>query len=146
MKKNVIKLVAIFFIASAILIGCNTPAAKVEDAKENVDEAKEDLDKANQEYLDEVQNYRNVTAAKIIENDKTIADFRLKIQNEKKEVKANYEIKITALDQKNKNLKQKMDDYNATGKTDWEKFKEEFNYDMDELGKAFQDLIVNNEK
>ena len=146
MKKNVIKLVAIFFIASAILIGCNTPAAKVEDAKENVDEAKEDLDKANQEYLDEVQNYRNVTAAKIIENDKTIADFRLKIQNEKKEVKANYEIKITALDQKNKNLKQKMDDYNTTGKTDWEKFKEEFNHDMDELGKAFQDLIVNNEK
>ena len=146
MKKNVIKLVAIFFIASAILIGCNTPAAKEEDAKENVDEAKEDLDKANQEYLDEVQNYRNVTAAKIIENDKTIADFRLKIQNEKKEVKANYEIKITALDQKNKNLKQKMDDYNATGKTDWEKFKEEFNHDMDELGKAFQDLIVNNEK
>lgn len=37
MKKNVIKLFTVLFIASAILIGCNTTAAKVEDAKENVD-------------------------------------------------------------------------------------------------------------
>jgi predicted small secreted protein len=75
MKKNVIKLVTVLFIASTILIGCNTPAAKVEDAKENVDETKEDLDQAHQEYLAEVENYRSETSGKITENEKIIADF-----------------------------------------------------------------------
>ena len=144
MKKNVIKLVTVLFIASTILIGCNTPAAKVEDAKENVDDAKEDLDQAHQEYLAEVENYRSETSGKITENEKIIADFRVKIENEKIEAKAAYEIKIAELEQKNKNLKQKMDDYKVTGKTEWEQFKSEFNRDMEKLGKAFQDLVVNN--
>jgi hypothetical protein len=30
--------------------------------------------------------------------------------------------------------------------TDWEKFKREFNHDMDELGKSLKDLTVNNKK
>lgn len=144
MKKNVIKLFATLFIVSAILTSCNTPAGKVNDAKENVIEAEKDLDEANEEYMAEMENYRSVTYGKITENDKIIADFRLKIQNEKKEVKADYEIKIAELEQKNRNLKQKMDDYKASGKTEWEEFKAEFNHDMDELGKAFQGLVVKN--
>lgn len=144
MKKNVIKLFATLFIVTAILASCNTPAGKVKDAKENVNQAEEDLDKANQEYLAEMQNYRDATSGKITENEKMIADFRVKIQNEKKVVKADYELKIADLEQKNRNLKQKMDDYKATSKVEWEEFKAEFNHDMDELGKAFQSLVVNN--
>jgi hypothetical protein len=70
--------------------------------------------------------------------------IKRKIENEKIEAKAAYEIKIAELEQKNKNLKQKMDDYKVTGKTEWEQFKSEFNRDMEKLGKAFQDLVVNN--
>lgn len=43
-------------------------------------------------------------------------------------------------------MKKKMDDYNMDGKENWEKFKTEFNHDMDELGQAFKDLTVNNVK
>jgi len=39
-----------------------------------------------------------------------------------------------------------MDDYKQDGKENWEKFKAEFNHDMDELGKAFKDLTINNIK
>ncbi len=41
---------------------------------------------------------------------------------------------------------QKMNDYKANGKENWEIFKKEFNHDMDELGKAFKDLTVKNVK
>jgi len=37
-----------------------------------------------------------------------------------------------------------MRDYKGEGKEKWEAFKTEFNRDMDELGKAFKDLTVNN--
>lgn len=145
MKKNVIKLFGSLFIVSVILASCNTRAGKIKDAKENVIEAKEDLDEAGLKYQAEMENYRKVSSEKIMENEKTIADFRVKIENKKKEVKADYEAKIAALDQKNKNLKQKMNEYKATGKVEWEEFKSEFNHDMDELGNAFQSLVVDNE-
>ena len=34
----------------------------------------------------------------------------------------------------------------AESKEDWEKFKVEFNHDMEELGNAFKDLTVKNTK
>ena len=39
-----------------------------------------------------------------------------------------------------------MDEYKADGKENWEKFKAEFNHDMDGLGSAFKDLTVKNVK
>ena len=54
-----------------------------------------------------------------------------------------YAKKIAKLEQKNKDLKIKLKAY-ETNQSDWEKFKREFNHDMDELGKAFKDLTVDN--
>ncbi len=146
MKKALITLSTAIYIVGAILTSCNTPTNKVEDAKEKVSEAKKDLDQATEEYQIEIENYRKETAIKISENNKTIADFKVKIEHEKKDVKAEYEKKIIQLEQKNKELKQKMDNYKAEGKEKWETFKTEFNHDMEELGKAFKDLTVNNVK
>ena len=50
------------------------------------------------------------------------------------------------MEQKNTDLKRRLDDYKQDGKENWEKFKIEFNRDMDELGKAFKDLTVKNVK
>jgi F0F1-type ATP synthase membrane subunit b/b' len=146
MKKSILAIVASFFVAGAILTSCNTSAEKVENAQNNVKEANKDLDKANQEYLEDVENYRKETASKISANYQSIVDFNAKIEHETKKVKANYKKKITELEQKNTDMKKKMDDYKIEGKENWEKFKAEFSHDMDELGKAFKDLTVKNVK
>jgi hypothetical protein len=39
-----------------------------------------------------------------------------------------------------------MKEYKAEGKDKWDKFKEEFNHDMQELDQAFNDFGVNNVK
>jgi len=54
-----------------------------------------------------------------------------------------YAKKIENIEQKNKDLKLKLETY-ETNQSDWETFKREFNHDMDELGKAFKDLTVDN--
>jgi hypothetical protein len=41
-------------------------------------------------------------------------------------------------------MKKRMDDYKADGKENWIKFKDEFNRDMQELGKSFKDFTVKN--
>ena len=134
------------FITIAILTSCNSPEKKVENAQENVEDAKDDLAKANQEYMDDIENYKNQTAIQLEQNDKELAEFRLKVQNEKNEAKAEYNKKIEAMEEKNRTMKQKMADYKADGKENWNSFKTEFSHDMDEIAQAFKDLRVNNVK
>ena len=59
---------------------------------------------------------------------------------------AKYVESVDALEQKNKDLKNRMDAYGANTQSDWDSFKREFNHDMDALGQAFKDLTVNNKK
>jgi hypothetical protein len=146
MKKTILTLAACTFITCAIFTSCNTPAEKVEDAQNNVIQANKDLDNANKEYLADIENYRIETAKKIEANNQSINDLKAKMEHQKKAVKADYKKKIAELEQKNDEMKNKMDAYKEEGKEKWEIFKAEFSHDMDELGKAFKDLGVNNVK
>jgi len=146
MKKSILTIVASAFVASVMLTGCNTSAQKVENAEENVASANEDLNDANEAYKQEIDNYRKEADEKIAANNKSIAEFNARIALEKKDAQDDYRKQIATLEQKNTDMKKKMDDYKAEGKDKWEQFKTEFNRDMDELGKAFKDLTVKNVK
>ena len=146
MKKSILILTTLTLITGAIVTSCNTPAQKVEDAQKNVIEANKDLNEANEEYLAEIESYRKVAEDKIAANDRIIADFNSRIEQEKQDVKADYKKKIVLLEQRNSDIKKKLDDFKADGKEKWESFKAEFNRDMDELGNAFKDFIVKNNK
>lgn len=143
MKKSIL---SIAIITTTLLTSCNNSTEKVENAQAAVVEANENLDEANQEYLADIETYRTETSEKIAANEKSIADFKLRVENEKKEAKSEYKKKIAELEQKNSDMKKTMDDYKAEGKDKWESFKTEFSHDMDELGKAFSDLGTNNIK
>jgi hypothetical protein len=143
MKKTFLVLAACSFI---IMSGCNTPAQKLENAQNKVDAANQDLNEANQEYLADVEKYRKETADKIAANERSINEFNARVESDKQEAKEDYKKKIMALEQKNSDMKKKMDDYKMEGKEGWEKFKTEFNHDMDEVGQAFKDLTVKNVK
>lgn len=146
MKKTIFILAVTSFIAGAILTSCQSSEKKVENAQNEVAKANDNLDKANQEYLADIEDYRKVIIDKIDANNKSIAEFKLRINKEKKEAREDYKQRIADLEQKNSDIKKKLDDYKAEGKENWENFKTEFNHDMDELGKAFQDLTVRNTK
>ena len=146
MKKSILNLAASAFITGSILTSCSTPAQKVENAQNNVTEANLDLNKANEEYLADIEKYRKETADKIAANNLSISDFNARIEREKNEVKADSKKKIAVLEQKNSDIKKRMEDYQADGKEKWELFKAEFSHDMNELGIALKDLGVENVK
>ena len=147
MKNSISTLaVSILLVAFALFSGCRSSEKKVDEAQEDVTEANKALDEANAEYLADVEAYRREKADVIAANDSSILALKLKIANEKKDVKADYDKKITELEQKNRDLKMKMDNYNDEGKEKWESFKREFNHDMDELGNALKGITVNDKK
>jgi hypothetical protein len=147
MTNLILSLCASTLMMSAILIGgCSTSAEKVENAQKDVTQANIDLDKANRAYEEDIANYRAETDNKILANNKSIAEFNARIELEKKEAQADYRKKIVELEQKNSDMKKKLDDYKMTGKENWETFKTEFSRDMDELGKALSGFTKNNDK
>ena len=137
MKKSILILATLVFVTSSILISCDTASEKVVNAEKNVMEANQDLDNANIEYLAEVEKYRKETEDKITANNKSITEFKARIAGEKAEAQVAYNQKIIVLEQKNSDLKKKMDVFKAESKEQWENFKIEFSKDMDELGTAF---------
>jgi len=90
--------------------------------------------------MKDIESYRKEAADKISANDKIIADFKARVKNNKDQIKEDYDKTIADLEQRNKEMKKKMDDYKVDGKEMWETFKTQFSHGMDELGKAFTDL------
>jgi hypothetical protein len=146
MKNKYLMIAAIAVCAGAFLGGCKSPSEKVENAQDKVVAANKDLDDATQAYLADVEKFRKDEAEKIAANDKSIAEFRARVQSQKNEARADYIKKVTDLEQKNSDMKKKISDYKAESKENWDLFKAEFRRDMDELGKSFQNLNIKNTK
>lgn len=52
--------------------------------------------------------------------------------------------KIVELEQKNKEIKLKIDQYKNDAGNDWKSFKEKYNKDIDAVGQAIKNLTVDN--
>ncbi|NOU48294.1 MAG: hypothetical protein HOO86_14715 [Bacteroidales bacterium] len=151
MKKNIFIITLLTVMSGVLFSNCQSSANKVEraedkvhDAKVAVVEAQIDLNVARQDSITEYQKFKDETDAQISAYDKSIAEFRTRLATERKENRARYEKMVLDLEQRNRDLKKKLAEYQDDGKTDWEKFKTEFNHDMDELGKSFKDFNTNN--
>jgi hypothetical protein len=133
-------LVLSFFLTTILLISCASPSEKVENAKEEVLDANNKLDTAIKNYQADINAYKIETASKIAANELAIKNFNSKIENEKKELRASYLSKIEVLEKKNRDLKNKLDNYQDDGNDKWRTFKAEFGKEMDDLGKSIKDL------
>lgn len=147
MKNPIVLITVLAITASFSLVGCDTPSKeKVNASEEKVAEKQRALDEANAQYQADMESYKQETTARMAANDKIIEDLKARAKLEKKETKASYEKMVADLEQKNKDMKKALNDYKDDGKENWDSFKSEFDHDMEELGKAFSDLTVNNVK
>ncbi len=146
--------VSTMFVASTFLTSCQSEAQKSETAQTKVQDAKADLKEAQTDAAvaaqkaataEEWKVFKTDSEAKIKANEVRIAELKDKMKASGKTMDAVYAKNIDLLEQRNKDLKSRMDAYEK-GQSDWESFKREFNHDMDELGVALRDLTVNNKK
>jgi hypothetical protein len=140
MKKTILTFAALTVIAATSFTSCSSPEQKVENAQNNVADANKDLDKANQEYAADIEAYRKQTDDSIAANKASIVEFNERIEKDKEADKAEYKKEINDLDQKNTDMKKKMDDYKAEGKDKWNTFKADFSRDMNDLGNSIKKL------
>lgn len=152
MKKSILTLAIATFMIGSIVTSCKPNTEKEQAAQDSVDSAKvavtdaeDDLDEAKRAATaEEWQEFKDATNAKIEENNAKITELKLKIKKTGKDIDNAYQRNIDTIEQKNKNLKEKMDLYKNDVNSDWKSFKREFNHDMDELGQSLKDFTVNN--
>ncbi len=146
MKNSILFMAVTVFMAVTIFTSCQSSAKKVENAQQNVKEEKGNVVEAKQELnqalKDSIQQFKKESAEKISDYDNSIAELKATIVKGKKETKAKYEKELAVLEQKNNDMKKKLDDYKEEGSDKWAIFKREFNHDMDELGKSLKGFTV----
>ncbi|WP_144080022.1 hypothetical protein [Flectobacillus major] len=125
-----------------MIVSCiNTPAQRVRNAQNKVVEANKDLNKANEEYVADIQNYRHEIADKILENNQSIAKLNAQKKLGQAPDNIEYNQKVADLEQKNNEMRVKLDNYKLEGKDQWQVFKTKFSQDMDNLGTAVKTLV-----
>ncbi len=148
MRKFIYALAIIPIMVGTILTGCQYTAGKVENAQDKVQDANAELIEAGQELnqalKDSIQQFKKESEEKITANIKSIDEYKAIVANENMETKASFEKILIDLEQKNNDLRKKLDEFKEVSQVKWQIFKTEFNHDMDELEKAFQDFTVTN--
>ena len=99
-----------------------------------------------QAQKDSIQQFKNETNKKIVDNEKIISDIKLQISKAEKKTKTEYEKLVAGLEKKNRELKKKLNEFNEKGKEKWQVFKRDFNHDLDDLNKSIDDLLKKSKK
>lgn len=154
MKKTIYTLAAITVMAATLLLGCNTSTKKQEDAIDDIADARENTEDAKEELMlskkeanaEEWKKIKKETNTRIAENKIRIAQLKIKMTKSGYSIDTLYAKKIEELEQKNKNIKIKVDSYKNDTSDDWELFKREYNHDINELNRAIKEVTVYNKK
>jgi transketolase len=130
MKKSIGLLAASLLVTGALFTSCKTDADKVEDAQEEVVDAKEnemdaqqDLNEAKYENASDYVQFKEATKVVIAENETRIAEFKVKLKAESAENKAKWQSKVDALEKRNNELKDDIDDFKEGASENWNDFK-----------------------
>jgi outer membrane murein-binding lipoprotein Lpp len=144
MKKTLFTLAAAVCITGAMLSGCQSSADKVKEAEEKLQKANEKVDIANQELnqalKDSIQQFRKESEADLAANEKSIAEYRIKISKEQPGNRARDERRLAELEQQNSDLRRNLEDFNEVQRDKWDSFRERFKNDMDNHAKAMRDF------
>jgi len=142
MRNTIMVFAVIGSMAGTLLTGCGeTTEQKLDKAKESVGDATQELKDARAEYLAEWETFKRESNQAIEANEKRIEAFKAKMDKATPTVKATYDKQVAVLEQRNRDLKKKLDDYKDEGQGKWEEFKTNFKRDMDDLGKTMTDLF-----
>jgi hypothetical protein len=148
MKNTTYVLAIAMLAAGSMWSGCDSVAKRKDAAKEDLVEAQKNVREAKlnvQKAVDaeEWEAFKRDSEVKIRDNETRIDSLKVKLVKPGQLLDPIYENRIETLRQKNVDLRAEIGRYEAN-MSDWEKFKREFNHDMDELGLAIKNFTLDN--
>jgi FtsZ-binding cell division protein ZapB len=140
MKAKILALTLTSAMVAASLITFAQEDKKAKEARKDLSEANKDLKEAKTDSAADYQKFKAASETKIRDNQMQIANLKAKKSTDTKEVKESYDKRVVTLEQKNNDLKMKINGSSKVKSSEWSSFKRDFNQDMDELGQAIKDI------
>lgn len=149
MRKLLYALSITIFLTGILLYfyGCNIGQTK-EDKQEQTKTETTEMQKVETTRVataEEWQQFKTDAEQRLAVNEQKIADLKKQLKKPGKLFDKMYETRIAKLEEQNRTLRMKISAYEKE-QTDWEVFKREFNHDMDELGKAINNVFTDDNK
>lgn len=143
MKHSISILTTLTLIAGFILAGCDSPSIKMQEAENSGVETNGDLEMEKNEVEAELVVYRSKNDDRIKEYNRTISEIERKIDNESDmDIKVRMEKKLAEFEATHDELEREMDNYKASGRDNWDNFKDSFSNRMDDLGNSLDDFFT----
>lgn len=152
--KNLFSPIALLILVGGLFNSCMSDQQKKEAADAQVVIAVDNLDQV-QKHADiftakvatakELKTFKLESDLKIKNNEVLIAKLKLKMNEPGLVLDDIYAKRIDSLELKNRNLKTRMGDYERTH-SNWSKFKNDFNRDLDDLGNKLKEYAKDNLK
>ena len=140
MKKLFLSLTMIAFIAGTVTTSFGQE--QKQEQKKEVVVTNQNLQVAQKDSVSEYQKLVKESDVKFLSNEKSIADLRVAIAKiDEKDQVTNLK-NVSAMEQKNTDLKKVLADYKVEGQTSFTTFKTEFNSNLDKLAKELKDFKI----
>jgi cell division protein ZapA (FtsZ GTPase activity inhibitor) len=111
-KISIVIFAVIGFMAGILITGCEKSLEqKVKNTNEGVRDAKQELKDAQTEFFAEWRTFKSESEQKIKANEKIIDAFKENMEKAGSKVKAKYSNEVAELEQKNRDLKKKLEDH-----------------------------------
>ncbi|MFH1120467.1 MAG: hypothetical protein V1775_11650 [Bacteroidota bacterium] len=149
MKKAILKIASATLIIFVIILnGCDSRVQDDSDTDEKIYFAKQRLETLQKESdtlvysgvsVEKWEKFRNSTERKIQKNEFYLAELKTRIQKSGRKSDLVFERKTYILEQKNKNLRDRINAYPGI-QSDWESFKNEITVELDDLFRKIKDM------
>ncbi len=154
MKKSILTFSIAVLLVGFSATSCKSNTNEEQVAQDKVEEAQIDLDVAKQDLTaarknataEEWKAFKDDTNAKIDSNAAKIDELKANMRKTGRDVDNVYQKNVDALEQKNKELKIKMNNYKNDANSDWESFKKDLNDNLEQVQTSFKDFKEKNKK
>lgn len=146
MKTQILSVLLIIAISTSIFTACdqNKPSSETNNA-DTIPQPMASVDTPADLEL-QWEQFRRESEKTMKDFDDSITAARARMKALGKKMQLRYDTTLTAMEQKNRELKNRLQQNKETGKEKFEAFKREFNHDMKELGQAIKDMGRDNVK
>ncbi|MFM2360258.1 MAG: hypothetical protein RLY16_2251 [Bacteroidota bacterium] len=138
-------------VVAFIINGCGSTEQRAKQAEQKVEkemndvaDAKKEAVVAEQKAVDEKEwkLFELQTSQKITKNQLRIVDLKLQMKANQTDWDQKSMARVDSLEQANAKLKMRLSNFH-NGQTDWESFKRELGNDVDGLGIALKNFVIN---
>ena len=145
---NTVKFITAGFCLSLLLVACQKPSEKVENAKDKVADANQDLKEAKREARAEWQEdwlkFKRGNDKDIADNERRIIELRKEVNSVNTRNKAKYSPRLDDLERRNNELRDRVNNYKDEGDAKWGEFKKEVKRDMEDLASSLKHITIKN--